>query len=263
MRIESFQGKSVLITGASSGIGPELAKLFAEDGAEIILVARREKWLTLLAEQLYSRFGTRVEFLPADLSLPDTPFDIYKILGDKKIPVDVLVNNAGFGMYGPFENCDVKRTIELFAVNMESLVMLTRAFLPQMIEKGKGAILNVASTAGFQPLPMQSIYGASKAFVLSFSEALHHEVRAKGVTVTCLCPGPTETEFFQAAGYPERVRFLRKKPMHPSEAAKVGFEALKKGKMTVIPGPLNRFLAFSVRFAPRTLAAAIAKKISQ
>jgi short-subunit dehydrogenase len=256
----TFRGMKVLITGASSGIGQELARLFAGDGAEMVLLARRGKKLALLSEHLNLMYKANVAFMQADLSRPGAPEEIYSVLKEKGFAPDVLVNNAGFGIHGPFDNMDLGRVRDLMQVNMQSLVELTRLFLPAMLEKRRGAVLNVASTAAFQPLPMNNIYAASKAFVVSFSEAIREELKESGISVTCLCPGPTETEFFEAGGYPERA-WSRKRFRMPVEAvARVGFKALKDGKATVIPGFLNNLVAFLVRFVPRRMITSAAKR---
>jgi len=185
--------ETVLITGASSGIGRELARLYASDGARLILVARSEDKLRQLADELAAKYGAEAQVLPADLSRPASPREIAGALAQRHIDVDILVNDAGFGARGSVAGLGVDRQLDMVEVNVAALTQLTALLLPGMLERGHGAILNVASTAAFQPDPNQAVYGATKAYVLSFTEALAEEVRGSGVRVSCLAPGPTET----------------------------------------------------------------------
>ena len=194
------RGETVLITGASSGIGRELARLFAGDGAELVLVARGEGRLRELAGELAAEYGVQAQVVPADLSQPAGPGQIMKALAHQHIDVDVLVNNAGFGAHGPVAGIGVARQLDMIEVNVAALTGLTAVLLPGMLERRRGAILNVASTAAFTPGPNQAVYCATKAYVLSFTEALAEEVRGSGVQVSCLAPGATETEFAAQAG---------------------------------------------------------------
>ena len=186
---------TALITGASSGIGLELAKLFARDGYELVLVARRVERLEELGRELTQRHGVRCHTISVDLAQPDAAAEIVRRLEGAGPAVDVLVNNAGFGVLGPLATTEPETAGRMIRVNIEALTQLTRALLPGMLARRRGRILNVASTAGFAPGPLMAVYYATKAYVISFSEALAEELRGTGVTVTVLCPGPTRTEF--------------------------------------------------------------------
>ncbi|MCL2330293.1 MAG: SDR family oxidoreductase, partial [Phycisphaerae bacterium] len=191
--------ETVLVTGASAGIGLELAKLFAAAGARLVLVARRVAKLEELAIQWKQQYQVDVRVLAADLSKPQTPDEIVRTLADWQVDIDVLVNNAGFGMQGEFAKLDADRSIEMINVNISALTRLTRLMLSGMLERRRGGVLNVGSIAGFLPGPYMSVYYATKAYVISFSEALAEEVRDQGVTISCLAPGPTESEFASVA----------------------------------------------------------------
>src|SRR5438477_8802051 len=198
--------ETILVTGASSGIGRELAKCFAADGSRLILLARKRDALQELADELRQAHETQSEIFPADLAAPGTPTRIFEHLKVHGTKVDVLVNNAGFGAQGAFAELPIDRQLEMLQVNVVAVTHLTSLLLPGMIERRRGGVLNVASTAAFQPGPGMSVYYATKAFVLSFSEAITEELAGKGVTVTALCPGPTETNFAAAAN----ARFSRR-----------------------------------------------------
>src|SRR5476651_2165747 len=197
--MNAVNNETVLITGASSGIGLELAKCFAADGCRLILVARNREAMEKLAEEFRLKNKIEVIVLPADLSLPETPKRIFEKLSAQKISVDVLVNNAGFGTHGSFLETSLPRQLEMLQVNIAALTELTGLFLPGMIERKRGGILNVGSVAGFLPGPNMAVYFASKAFVLSFTEALSEELGGTGVNVSVFCPGATETNFSQVA----------------------------------------------------------------
>jgi short-subunit dehydrogenase len=245
-------GKTALITGASSGIGRELTKLFARDGYNLVLIARRAPQLVQFAEELTAEFGISVKVIAEDLSVPHSPDDIFSVLQQESITIDVLVNNAGFGVYGAFTATDLRKELELLQVNIVSLTHLTKLFLQDMIKKGEGRILNVASTGAFEPGPFMSIYYASKAYVLAFSEGLAHELRGSGVTVTVLCPGPTRTGFQQRAGI-EKLRILGNGVviMNAKAVAFKGYRGLMANKIVVIPGLINKLLAIGVKILPR------------
>jgi short-subunit dehydrogenase len=245
--------KSALITGASGGIGLDLARLFARDGYRVILVARSEAKLREHAAALGG------DYVVADLTNPDAPAEIYSKTGD----VDVLVNNAGFGTYGPFADSDPAREIEMIQVNVAALTHLTRLFLPGMVRKRSGAIMNVASTAAFQPGPLMAVYYATKAYVLSFSEAIADELRHSGVTVTALCPGPTRTGFVDVAKMGESGLFKRLKPMTSAEVARIGYEGMRSGKRVVVTGVMNKLVAQSVRVSPRRVVTTIVRKMQE
>ena len=253
--------ETVVITGASSGIGMELARLFARDGSRLVLAARSVTALEKLAVELRSLYGIECLSFGVDLAEITGPRDLVRFCSTRGIEVDVLVNNAGFGAWGPFVSLDPDRQLAMIEVNVAALTHLTRLLLPGMLQRGRGRILNVASTAAFQPGPLMSVYYASKAFVLSFSEALAEEVRGTGVTVTTLCPGPTATGFGMAAGFPG-VRFFGlfdSGPVKP--VALAGYRAMRRGKRVVIPGFLNQVGALLTRFVPRPLIARIVKSL--
>jgi hypothetical protein len=239
---------TALITGASSGIGWELSKLCAEDGMDVVLVARNGERLKELAEELVERCDISAKVIAGDLTEPDVPDVIFEELLGK--PVDVLINNAGYGSQGAFSESDRGWQLNMVRLNVLALTHLTHLFLPEMLRRGTGRILNVASTAAFQPGPLMAVYYASKAYVLSFSEALAEEIRGSGVTVTALCPGPTATEF-QARAHMESSRLRRVGMMDASRVAKEGFLGMNKGKAVVVNGWKNWLLTQSIRYSPR------------
>lgn len=254
----SFKKKTALITGASSGIGKAFAETLAQKGADVILVARSGEKLNSLAAALRKVRQVKAEVIVADLSdhaAPDRVHDAVRKLG---VHVDILINNAGFGSYGPFHSLSMQQVGGMIMVNVHSLAGLTRLFLPGMREKQEGIIINVASTAAFQPTPFTAVYGASKAFVLSFSEALWGEYRSEGIRVLALCPGPTETDFFKVAGEgaaPGRNR----RPVIGVVAS--ALKALERGKSFVVDGRLNYLGSQSVRLAPRQVVVRSAARI--
>lgn len=251
--------KTVLITGASSGIGLELARLFAADGYALILVGRNRKNLQQAADDLNSEFSVPARVLVADLSKPSGPSTIARFVKQKRLAVDVLVNNAGVGLHGAFEKNNLQTELDMIQLNVTSLVDLTKRLLPGLIAS-RGKILNVASTAAFQPGPYMAVYYASKAFVLSFSEALHEELAGK-VVVTALCPGPTRTKFAQTARMGRTPLFNSAWMMDAATVAKSGYRGLQKGKAVVVPGVFNRLLAESVRFTPRRVVRKLVKRL--
>ncbi len=250
---------AALVTGASAGIGSEIAKLLAERGYALVLVARRKDRLTALADELSDRHGVRVETIAADLGKPTPRGKIAGRIEELGLKVEVLINNAGFATGGePFHEADPDRELEQVRLDVEAVVALTSAFLPAMVSRGRGAILNVASTAGMQPMPYSAGYAAAKAYVLSFSEAIHQEVRGRGVTVTALAPGPVETDFWQIAGWETSTgkSFERAVPgamISPQQAARAGVEGLERGERVVVPGlPIRAAMAAS-RYIPHML----------
>jgi short-subunit dehydrogenase len=263
--------KTALITGASFGIGLELARIFAREGCNLVLVARSADKLRQLASELEKEHGTRSLILAADLTEPGAPAYVLDQTTRADIQVDVLVNNAGFGQYGMFAENDLEECLRQIQLNVTTLTHLTRLYLPAMIERAKvetkternrGRILNVASTAAFQPGPLMAVYYATKAYVLHFSEAIANELQGTGVTVTCLCPGPTATEFQKRANI-AGIRLTKYGCMDARTVAEDGYRALMAGKPTVISGFRNWLVAQSVRFAPRRLAAAVARKVQE
>ena len=251
-----------LVTGASRGIGLELARLFARDGHDLVLVARNGVGLAGLAAELKQRFGVAIKVMPKDLADPATPAGIASRLEVDGLSVDVLVNNAGFGAYGPFAEELLEEQLAMMQVNMVALTHLTRLLLPGMIERRSGRILNVASTAAFQPGPLMAVYYATKAYVLSLSEALANELEGSGVTVTALCPGPTATAFATRADM-EGSRLFSRPPMSAAEVAAAGYRGLMRGKSLVVPGARNRTAAFTVRLVPRRTAASVARRAQE
>ncbi|MCE9581064.1 MAG: SDR family oxidoreductase [Planctomycetes bacterium] len=243
----------VLITGASSGIGLELARAFARDRSDLVLVARRADKLEALARELKEKHGIDVRVVPKDLARPESPAELFEALRNRGVAVDVLVNNAGFGMHGRFAELDAAGQLEMVQLNVVALTALTRLFLPGMIARRKGGVLNVASTAAFQPGPMLSAYYATKAFVLSLTEGISEELRGTGVRATCLCPGPTTTEFIARADMAESKLF-QAGAMSAERAARKGHRAFRRGKVVAIPGIVNSLGAFATRLSPRWLA---------
>ncbi|MBO0720352.1 MAG: SDR family oxidoreductase [Blastocatellia bacterium] len=261
MRKETAESrKTALITGASSGIGYELAGLFAKSGHDLVIVARNEQRLDSLAVELAQRFGINVTVLAKDLSAPTAAEEILAELRHRALHIDILVNNAGFGAYGAFQETGLERELQMIQVNITALTQLTKLILPEMLKRNSGKILNIGSTASFAPSPFVAVYGATKAYVLSFSEALAEELKGTGVTVTVLCPGSTETEFAERAKMTES-RLFQGRLMNAGEVAEIGFRALMEGKTTVIAGIANKLLVFSQRFAPRKMVAAISRKL--
>jgi short-subunit dehydrogenase len=251
---------TALITGASSGIGLELAKLFARDGYDLVLVARRREKLESLGEDLGKRHGIRFRAIAADLADPAAPAEIVRQLAAASVAVDVLVNNAGFGELGPFANTDLETERRMIQVNITALTDLTKLLLAGMLERRRGRILNVASTAGFAPGPLMAVYYATKAYVISLSEALAEELRGSGVSVTVLCPGPTLTEF-QAVAHMESTRLFRLPGvvMDAVSVARAGYAGLMRGKRMVVPGLLNRALPLVIRLSPRAMVVRVAR----
>lgn len=246
-------GKTVLITGASGGIGLEIAKLFAADKYNLILVARNVQKLEELSNELIGKYSIYVITISKDLSLLSAPKEIFDYISEKEITVDFLVNNAGYGGVGAFNETNLETELNMMQVNMNALIVLTKLFLPGMVKKKFGRIMNVASTAAFLPGPFMTIYYATKAFVLSFSEALSTELKNTGVTVTALCPGPTETRFQERSSI-GKTKLLKFQKMHNAEfVALKGYRAMMKGKRIEIPGLSNKLLLPLLRFSPRIL----------
>ncbi len=253
--------ETVLITGASSGIGMGLAKLFAADGSDLVLVARREDRLNELAEELKSEHGIEVHVLPKDLSKKTSPKEIFNHLKKDKIEIDVLVNNAGFGSRGTVSELDTDLQVDMVQVNAAALTHLTSLFLPGIIERGQGGILNVGSLAGFQPGPNLAVYFATKAYVLSFTEALAEEISNPNIKVSCFAPGPVKTEFGEKSDLEDSLLF-KMSLMDLEPAVKAGYEGFRKGKTIVIPGLKQQIVPFLNRFTPRLIVRKIAKKLN-
>ncbi len=247
-----WQGKWALVTGASAGIGWELARQLAAGGANLVLTARRAERLEKLAAELAPRHNVKVEICPADHTRPDAPVELFAFTQKKSLPIDVLINNAGFGAYGPFYRQDRQRLLDMVQVNCAAVVHLTHLFLPAMVERRSGYVMIVSSTAAFQPVAYITTYGATKGFDLLFAEGLAEELRHHGVRACALCPGSTESEFQQGAGQPTRI--LRRQET-AEKVVRVGLEALAAGKSSVISGFRNRFGMEVQRVLPRSIVA--------
>jgi short-subunit dehydrogenase len=254
---------TVLITGASGGIGHELAKLFANDHHGLVLVARSAPRLEQVADELQRQFGIEVRAVAMDLTVPNAPQSLFERLQREGVHVEILINNAGYGKFGDFAEVPLEESLGQIQLNLTALTSLTRLFLGPMLERGSGRIMHVASTAGFQPGPLMAVYYATKAYVISFSEALANELADKGIPVTCLCPGATETAFAGRAGNDESRLFKKLRPMDAKTVARAGYYGLLKGKTLVIPGVRNWLVAESVRFAPRKMVTAISRWVSE
>jgi uncharacterized protein len=254
--------KTALITGASYGIGLELARIFAREGYNLVLVARSGDRLRQLSSELERAHGTRSLILASDLTEPGSSAYLLDQTKRADIQVDVLVNNAGFGQFGFFAENDLEVCLQQIQLNVTTLTHLTRLYLPAMIERKTGRILNVASTAAFQAGPLMAVYYATKAYVLHFSEAIANELQGTGVTVTCLCPGPTATEFQKRAKI-TGIRLFKYGSMDARTVAEDGYRALMAGKPVAISGFKNWLVAQSVRFAPRQMATAIARRLQE
>jgi short-subunit dehydrogenase len=242
----------VLITGASSGIGLEFAKLFAKDRYELILLARNESALKTLAQELNLKYQTKVTVIAKDLSKPEAVDELISSLNDKQIVIDVLINNAGYANSGSFAATSLQNDLDMLMVNNLSLVALCKAFLPTMLKHGQGQIVNVSSVAAFQPGPFMALYAASKAFVLSFSAALSEELRNTGVRVTTICPGPTLTSFISRSGMGHTRIFNGFYPLMSAEkVALKSYKALQRGANVYIVGTFNRLVVVTVSILPR------------
>jgi short-subunit dehydrogenase len=246
--------RTCLVTGASSGIGAEIARQLAGRGLGLTLVARRTDRLRLLADELAERHGVRAEVIGADLADQTARQRLAAEIAERELVVDVLVNNAGFSTIGPVHDSDVDREVAMIRTDVEAVAALCSIFVPGMVERRRGAVLNVASTAAFQPLPGQAGYSAAKAFVLAYSQALRAELTGRGVTVTVLCPGPVETGFAEAAGFDEAEAnsALPKIMWLPAEVvAKAAVDGLDRGRRVVVPGAANRITASAAQLMPK------------
>jgi short-subunit dehydrogenase len=253
--------ETALVTGASGGIGEDLARLLAAGGRDVVLLARSAAKLQALADELSTAHSITASVLAADLSEPGAAEDVARTLAERRLTIDVLVNNAGFGTHGEFARENPQEQLRMLQVNVVTLTMLTRYLIRDMIERRRGRILNVASTAAFQPGPLMAIYYASKAYVLSLSLALSEETAESGVTVTCLCPGPTRTGFQERAQIENTRLFGVLGVMSSSDVARAGYEAMMAGRPLVIPGLINKVGAQGIRFVPRRVAAKMIKAL--
>jgi short-subunit dehydrogenase len=250
---------TALVTGASAGIGLELARVLAREGHDLVLVARRESALKQLADELKDRYGADSAVVAVDLAEADAGARIEEAIGSR--PVDVLVNNAGFGGVGAFVEREHDDDMRMVAVNVVALTDLTKRFLPAMVARGHGRVLNVASTAAFQPGPFMAVYYATKAYVLSLSQALAEETSGTGVTVTCLCPGVTDTEFHGVAGTDAQPLTSGPLSMSAASVAEAGYRAMVRGKLLEIPGVHNKVGAQSIRIAPRRVVLKVVRRL--
>jgi short-subunit dehydrogenase len=257
--------KRALITGASSGIGRELAYVFAADGWSLVLVARRADVLTEVADELKAKHGAEATVVAADLGTKEGVYSLVRAVEEKGLAIDALVNNAGFGLAGPFAELDLDKQLAMVDLNVRAVTALTHAFLPGMVERKRGAVLNVASTAAFQPGPFMAVYYATKAYVASLSEALAEELRGTGVTVTALCPGYTETGFAKRASELQRPRFFSGTlgAGDAREVAEFGYRAMLEGRRVAVPGLRNKLAAWSARFSPRGVVLKITRRMNQ
>jgi short-subunit dehydrogenase len=253
--------KTALITGASGGIGLELANRFAKDGYGLVLIARHQGTLEQVAADLGQNYRVPVHIIDVDLSEVDAPQRVFDRVREMGVHVDVLVNNAGYGLYGPFAQTDRADELKMIDLNIRALTDLTKLFLPAMLQQRSGGIMNVASTAAFQPGPLMAVYYASKAYVLSFTEALANELQGSGVTASAFCPGPTATKFQERANM-KGSKLLRMGLMDVKQAVDVGYNGFKQRTTIVIPGSQNRFLVNLIRFLPRRWVTSIVRSIS-
>ncbi|MBX5449493.1 SDR family NAD(P)-dependent oxidoreductase [Thermogemmatispora sp.] len=251
-----YRGKTALITGASSGIGLAFAQALAARGMHLILVARSEERLRQLAKELRERHAVRAEVIATDLSREGAATQIASVVQERGLSVDLLINNAGFGTYGPFVEQSAAREHQEIMLNVTALVDLTHALLPSMLARGEGAIINLASLAAFLPIPHMAVYAATKAFVLSFSQALWAEYRRQGLRVLAVCPGPVATNFFAVMGTSQEG--MPGLILSPEQVVTASLRALERGRSQVVPGLLNKLMAFSTRLVPRTLGARVA-----
>jgi len=254
--MQTFENKTVLITGASSGIGKVFAQKLAAAKAKVLLVARREAHIEKLAQELAEQYGIEAHYFKCDLSRADAPWQIHEWMRSRNFQVDLLINNAGFGSFGRFDEMPVEELQSMMQVNMNALVLLTRLFLPE-IKKNKGGIIQIASTAAFQPIPYLALYAATKAFVKSFSEAIWAENR--DIRILCLCPGNTESEFHDTARIHQKKVFLR---ATTEDLVRFGIKKyLQSNAPTRVHGALNTLLAFSHRLIPSRFGIKALKKI--
>ncbi|HZE26169.1 MAG TPA: SDR family oxidoreductase [Terriglobales bacterium] len=255
--------QTALITGASTGIGYELAKLFAHDNYNLVLVARSGPKLAQLAEELRRQHAVTVKAIPLDLGLPQASQNLFDQTQRDGIHVDILVNNAGYGRSGNFAEIPLEESYGQIQLNVTALTLLTKLYLGPMLAHGRGKIMNVASTAAFQPGPLMAVYYATKAYVLSFSEAIADELKGTGVSVTCFCPGATLTEFQKRAQTENSRLFKKLAPMAAKTVAEDGYRALMAGKTVAISGFKNWLVAESVRFAPRKMVTAVSRWVAE
>jgi short-subunit dehydrogenase len=262
-RKNSNEKPIALITGASRGIGLELAKECARNGHDVVLVARRQDALEAAAGMIEGKYDVRATVLPSDLGDPDAPPELYAATVARGIDIGILINNAGFGLGGEFLETNLQREIEMIQVNVVAVTQLTKLFAPAMVKERSGRIMNVASTASFQPGPLMSVYYATKAYVLSFSEAIAEELRKTGVTVTALCPGATATDFADTAQVSNTGLFQKLGVASADTIARAGYRAMMRGERVAIPGWRDKLMIQSERIAPRRLVTTIARMVQE
>ncbi len=253
--------KTALITGASNGIGLELARIHASKGGNLVLVARNKAKLDELKTEFENQYKISVYIIGKDLSLANAAQEVYNETNQQNIQIDYLINNAGFGDFGMFAETDWNKELQMINLNITTLTQFTKLYLQDMVARKSGKIMNVASTAAFQSGPTMAVYYATKAYVLSFSEAIDNEVSDKGITVTSLCPGATESGFQAAAAMEESALVKGKKLPTSKEVAEYGYKAMLSGKTVAIHGLMNYIMANSVRFTPRALVVKITRKM--
>jgi short-subunit dehydrogenase len=257
MKEASISNKWALVTGGSSGFGIDFARELASRGCNLILTARRQDLLAQVAAEIGASFGVSAKTIPMDLAKPEAPQSLYEHINAEGIEVDVLVNNAGFGLFGDFNQADWPREREMLQINILALTHLTRLFLPDMVTRGFGHILNVASNSAYQPSPFLATYGASKSFVLNFSEALNYELRHTNVHCTAVCPGPVLTGFQQTAGMHKKHPYIRMNKIESAEVARAGIKAMLMGRPSIVPGWRVALVAWVSQRAPRAWATAV------
>ncbi|WP_406686335.1 SDR family NAD(P)-dependent oxidoreductase [Rossellomorea vietnamensis] len=255
--------KTVLITGASSGIGLKFSHKFAGSGHDVILVARSEEKLLALSQEIMNKYGVKAYVFLSDLSKPQASKKLYDEIKAQGIRVDILINNAGFGLFGEFEETELSKELDMIQVNITALTELSKYVGKEMVSRKNGRILNVASTAAFQPGPLMAVYYATKAYVLSFSEALANEWASHGVKVTALCPGATETGFSDAAEL-QSSKLFQSGVMSVEEVVEEGYkQMMTKDKVVIVPGMKNRMLTQAIRFMPRKMVTNIVRKVQE
>ncbi|MGG3912472.1 SDR family NAD(P)-dependent oxidoreductase [Rossellomorea vietnamensis] len=255
--------KTVLITGSSSGIGLNFSHKFAGSGHDVILVARSEEKLLALSQEITNKYGVKAHVFISDLSKPQAPKKLYDEIKAQGIRVDILINNAGFGLFGEFEKTELSKELDMIQVNITALTELSKYIGKDMVRRKSGRILNVASTAAFQPGPLMAVYYATKAYVLSFSEALANEWGGQGVKVTALCPGATKTGFSDAAEL-QSSKLFQSGVMSVEDVVEEGYkQMMTKDKVVIIPGMKNRILTQAIRFMPRKMVTNIVRKVQE
>ena len=256
-----MSNKTALITGGASGLGYEFAVLLAKDGYHLLLIDINSEKLEDTKKELESKYPTQIRTFTKDMSIQNSSADLFEEIKD--INIDILINNAGFGLYGFFANTNWEREAAMLNLHIMATTHLTKLLLKGMVERGSGKILNMSSLAAFQPGPLMAIYYASKAYILSFSEAIANELKGTGVTITVLCPGQTKTSFQEVVSEGTSENKIGFNIASPDEVAKYGYKAMLKGKSVAIPGAFNKFLSLLPRIMPRNTATSIVRKIQE